>query len=192
MKIGIDIDNTITNTLPIIKEYCNMYNDTVVKRGLTMHEDGVASYNLFDWTKEENHDFCINYLEKAVLSAKVKENAAEVIRRLKNEGHEIYIISARVEPVFKTPYESTEQYLKDNDIVYDKLIVGSIDKLPYCQKYNLDIFLEDEPRYINDISPLIPVIVFDEIFNKQCVGNNIYKVTNWNQVYDIINNLQNK
>lgn len=192
MRIGIDIDNTITNTLPEIKKYCQMYNDNIVKRGLTMHEDGVASYNLFDWTEEENNDFCIKYLEEAVLKAKVKPNAAEVIKKLKSNGHEIYIISARVEPIFKTPYESTEQYLKENNIIYDKLIVGSIDKLPYCKKYNLDVFLEDEPRYINDISPIIPVIVFDEIFNKQCVGDNIYKVTNWNQVYEIINKLSNK
>ena len=34
MKIGIDIDNTITNTLPILKKYCREYNDTVIKRGL--------------------------------------------------------------------------------------------------------------------------------------------------------------
>lgn len=189
MKIGIDIDNTITDTLPIIKEYCQIYNDTVVKRNLTMHEDGVASYNLFDWTEEENHDFCMNYLEKAVLKAKVKENAKDIIKKLKEEGHEIYIISARVTPIFKTPYESTEKYLKENGIIYDKLIVGSIDKLPICLEYNLDVFLEDEPRYINDISKHIPVIVFDEIFNKQCNGDNIYKVTNWNQIYKIINNL---
>lgn len=192
MKIGIDIDNTITDTLPIIKKYCKMYNDTVVKRNLTMHEDGVASYNLFDWTPEENQDFCMNYLEKAVLSAKVKENAAKVIKKLKNDGHKIYIISARIEPVFKTPYKSTEKYLKENNIVYDKLIVGSLDKKPYCIEHNIDILLEDEPRYINDISPIIPVIVFDEIFNKQCVGNNIYKVTNWNQVYDLINRISKK
>ena len=27
---------------------------------LQMHEDGFASYNLYDWTPEENMDFCIN------------------------------------------------------------------------------------------------------------------------------------
>lgn len=192
MKIGIDIDNTITNTLPIIKEYCQYYNDNIVKRGLRMHEDGVASYNLFDWTKEENDDFCINYLEKAVLSAKVKDNASNIISKLKSEGHKIFIISARTKPVFKTPYESTEKYLKENGIIYDQLIVNISEKKPLCTKYNLDIFIEDEPRFINDISPLIPVIVFDEIFNKECNGKNIYKVTNWNEIYDIINKIANK
>lgn len=75
MKIGIDIDNTITNTLPILKKYCREYNDTVIKRGLEMHDNGVASFNLYDWTPEENMDFCVKYLEEVVLQAEVKENA---------------------------------------------------------------------------------------------------------------------
>ena len=54
MNIGIDIDNTITDTLPKLKEYCKKYNDEFVKRGLQMHENGYSSYNLYDWTKEEN------------------------------------------------------------------------------------------------------------------------------------------
>lgn len=32
MKIGIDIDNTITNTLPVLKQYCKRYNEEVVKK----------------------------------------------------------------------------------------------------------------------------------------------------------------
>ena len=36
MKIGIDIDNTITDTLPILKQYCKRYNEEVVKRNLKM------------------------------------------------------------------------------------------------------------------------------------------------------------
>ena len=34
MKIGIDIDNTITDTLPLLKTYCEEYNRNVVKRNL--------------------------------------------------------------------------------------------------------------------------------------------------------------
>lgn len=46
MKTGIDIDNTITNTLPVLKEYCARYNDEIVCRGLRMHKDGFVTYNL--------------------------------------------------------------------------------------------------------------------------------------------------
>ena len=107
MRIGIDIDNTITNTLPILKKYCKNYNDTVVKRNLHMHKDGIASYNLYDWIEEENLDFCVKYLEEVVLQAEVKEDASEVIKKLKDDGNTIYIISSRALPMFKTPYETT-------------------------------------------------------------------------------------
>ena len=42
MNIGIDIDNTITDTLPILKRYCKKYNDEEVKRNLVMHDEGFA------------------------------------------------------------------------------------------------------------------------------------------------------
>lgn len=34
MKIGIDIDNTITDTLHLLKKYCEEYNSNVVKKNL--------------------------------------------------------------------------------------------------------------------------------------------------------------
>lgn len=128
MNIGIDIDNTITDTTPLLKEYCKRYNDTVVKRGLKMHLDGFASYNLYDWTPEENMDFCIKYLEEVVMQSQVKENARETIQELKKEGHKIHIISSRAVPMFKTPYETTRKFLKEHEIIYDKLLVGKIEK----------------------------------------------------------------
>lgn len=190
MKIGIDIDNTITNTLPILKKYCKEYNDTVIKRGLEMHEDGFASYNLYDWTQEENMDFCVKYLEEVVLQAEVKENAKEIIKKLKDEGHHINIISSRAIPMFKTPYETTEKFLNEKGIVYDKLLVGKIEKKSSCIENELDVLIEDEVHYINEMAEFIPVIVFDEHYNKQCVGNNIIRVNSWLEIYDKIKELE--
>lgn len=191
MNIGIDIDNTITDTLPILKRYCKKYNDEEVKRNLVMHDEGFASYNLFDWTKEENMDFCIKYLEEVVLQANLKENAKEVIKKLKDEGHTINVISSRVAPMFKTPYETTEKYLKKHGIKYDNLLVGSINKKQISIENKIDVMIEDEPHYIEELSETIPVIVFDYEFNKICNGKNIIRVNNWNEIYDIIENLKN-
>lgn len=186
MNIGIDIDNTITNTAPILKKYCKEYNDTVVKRGLEMHETGAASFDLYDWTQEENMDFCVKYLEEVVLQAEVKENAKEVIQKLKNEGHQINIISSRAFPMFKTPYETTEKFLKEKGIVYDKLLVGKIEKRSSCVENQLDVLIEDEVKYINEMSEFMNVFVFDAVYNKQCSGKNITRVYNWIEVYDKI------
>lgn len=186
MNIGIDIDNTITNTAPILKKYCKEYNDTVVKRGLEMHETGAASFDLYDWTQEENMDFCVKYLEEVVLQAEVKENAKEVIQKLKNEGHQINIISSRAFPMFKTPYETTEKFLKEKGIVYDKLLVGKIEKRSSCVENQLDVLIEDEVKYINEMSEFMNVFVFGAVYNKQCSGKNITRVYNWIEVYDKI------
>lgn len=179
MRIGIDIDNTITNTLPILKEYCRKYNETVVKRNLKMHEDGVASYNLYDWTPEENQDFCNKYLEEVVLQAEVKKDAKEIIQELKEAGHDIYIISSRAVPEFKTPYETTEKFLKEKGIVYDKLLVGKIEKKSSCIENDIEVLIDDEPQHIMQMSEFLPVLVFDGIYNRQCVGDNIIRVYDW-------------
>lgn len=186
MRIGIDIDNTITDTLPILKQYCKRYNEEVLKRDEPINEEGFASFNLYDWTKEENMDFCMRYLEEVVLQAKVKENAQEVIKKLKEQENIIYIITARKKPDFNEPYKITEKFLKDNGIVYDELLVGKTDKKQFCIENKIDIMIDDEPQNINAISEIIPVIAFDEIYNKSCFGEKVIKVNNWNQIYNII------
>lgn len=191
MRIGIDIDNVIADTLPVLKKYCKRYNDTVIKRNLQMHENGGASYTLYDWTEKENTDFCLKYLEEVVLQAKIKDKANEIIKKLKDEGNEINIISARAVPIFKTPYETTEKYLKENGIVYDKLLVGKVEKKPFCIEHNLDVLIEDEPRYINQMAEFMKVIVMDALHNKECEGKNIIRVYNWEEVYRAIKEINN-
>ena len=83
MRIGIDVDNTIINTLPILKEYCKKYNDEVIKRNLKMNEKGYRTRMLYEWTYEENLTFCNNYLYEIFSKAEIKENAAKIIKKLK-------------------------------------------------------------------------------------------------------------
>ena len=184
MKIGIDVDNTITTTLPILKKYCKRYNDEVVKRDLKMNEKGYTTTMLYDWNAEENLVFCNKYLHEIFSQADIKENAIEIIQKIKSEGNEIHIITARSEPTVIEPYNVTKQFLDENNIAYDKIVVNCRDKYTYCKENDIDIMIDDEPRHINSISQIIPVIVFKEIHNEECIGTNIIKVNNWNEVYE--------
>lgn len=184
MKIGIDVDNTITTTMPILKAYCKKYNDEVVKRNLEMNEKGYNTLNLYEWTHEENKDFCSKYLEEVVSQAEVKENAQEVIEEIRNEGNEIFIITARSQPRFKDPYNLTKDFLDKNNIVYDEIIVNCEDKYKYCKENDIEIMMDDEPQNINTISKIIPVIAFKGLQNEECDGENIIKVDTWNEVYE--------
>ncbi len=131
MRIGVDVDNTITNTLPILKAYCRIYNEEVIKRNLKMNERGYTTTTIYNWTPEENLTFCNKYLQEIVSQAEIKENARDIIEKIKNEGNEIYIITARSEPTFIDPYNTTKNFLDKNSIVYDKIIVNCENKYKY-------------------------------------------------------------
>jgi len=183
MKIGIDVDNTITNTLPILKAYCIVYNEEVIKRNLKMNEKGCTPSNLYEWTPEEIQIFCNKYIEEIVMQAPVKENVQKVIKQLKDDGNEIQIITARSKPRFIDPYKTTQQFLNNNNIVYDKIVVNCPDKNTYCMENNIDLLIDDEPQNIEPIAKCIPVIVFRGTHNEMCEGKNIIKVSTWEEAY---------
>lgn len=189
MNIGIDVDNTITDTLPILKEYCKKYNEDVVKRNLQMNEKGFAAGNLYDWTDEEKQVFFDNILLEVFLKVETKENAKDIINKLKDEGNSIYIITARHK--IKEPYKVTEEMLKKYEINYDELIV-QIDKKQCCIEKGIDVLIDDETHNINSVSEIIPVIAFEAKHNEECQGNNIIKVNTWNEVYKIIKQMERK
>jgi len=189
MKIGIDIDNTILNTMPVLKEYCKDYNDNVVKRGLKMNPSGFSPRNLYAWTDKEKQDFCNKYIEEVVLQGKIKPKAKEIIKKLKEEGHIIYIITSRSKPMFKDPYSLTKKFLDERGIVYDKLITDCIRKDIFCEENDIDVMMDDEPHHIEGVSKTRPVIVFRGMQNRKCKGENVVKVTKWSEVYDILQNI---
>lgn len=73
-------------------------------------------------------------------------------------------------------------WLKHNGINYDKLIFSK-EKLKMCEKYNINIMIEDKTENINSISKSLPVICFHENHNKDLKGKNIYRAYSWYDVY---------
>lgn len=190
MRIGIDVDNTITDTLPLFKKYCKKYNEEVVKRNIQMNEEGFAMTNLYDWTEEEKKDCYLKYIDKAREEGKIKPKAKEIIKKLKEENNCIHIITARKRGILD-PYETTKEYLDNNEIPYDELVIQK-DKKQYCIDNNIDVLIDDEPQNINEVSKVIPVIAFEWVHNKSCTGENIIKVKTWNEVYKVIKEIEKK
>lgn len=187
MRIGIDVDNTITDTLVVMKQYCKKYNDEVVKRNLSMNEKGFAAGNLYDWTDKEKQYFFDNILPEVFSRVEPKKNAQEIIQKLKQENNEIYIITARTKA--KNSYELTLKTLQKYNIPYNELVIQK-DKKQYCIANKIDILLDDEPQNINSVSEIIPVIVFEAVHNEECNGNNIIKVKTWNEAYEAIKEIE--
>lgn len=179
MRIGIDIDDTITNTQAMIdlialREERKIYDET--KHWF---------YERYNCSKEEDEQFIRKYVEEFMASATVKDGAAHYIKKLHDEGHSIYIITARSDYYSPNVMDITLDYLAKNDIIYDKIIFKCISKNDICKENNIDLMIDDSIEHIKDIkNDGIDVIIMDNPYNRGVDGT---RATTWKEVYEIIN-----
>ena len=120
MNIGIDIDNVISNfDEALLEEYLKHDKDLrgtgIVNKNLYMTE------GMFDWTEKEEREFYLANIERIVKTLDVKDGAKEYIDKLKQDGHNIFIITGRDNGEYTNPVEMTQKWLNENKIYYDKL-----------------------------------------------------------------------
>ena len=122
----------------------------------------------------------------------------ENIKKLKKEGHKIYIITARgvdrrdkeVAGIEKMR-EVTQNWIIKNEIPSDGVIfalTGSKSKI--CLEHKIDVLIEDGVKHIEEVSKVIPVIAYKREYNKCLKDLNsnykIYWTDNWNEIFNII------
>lgn len=191
MNIGIDIDGCITDIARFIADYgIKFCYENNIKYNLKENEyDEAKALGISDELAEK---FWNEYLGFYATKYKTRDFAKEVIDKLK-EKNKIYIITARNEEglpkeLYGYMQKMVIKWLEDNEIKYDKLIFSKGSKLPYCLENNIDIMVEDSPRNLLDISNKIPVLCFDNPYNKGIEGKNIRRVYSWYDILDKINN----
>lgn len=197
MKIGIDIDNTITE---VQEELNNAAYEYAIKLGKDINKDnsyveetdnnGNIYVKKFKFTYEELKYFLKNIQEEIINKAKPRNNAVEIIKKLKEEKNEIFIITARDSEFHDNPYLLSKTWLDKHNIEYDKLIVNAREKGSVCKKERIDIFIDDQLKNCLDISrENIQVI---RISNDSKTYKNIVSLNNWNEIYKFIREWSNK
>jgi len=193
MIIGIDIDNTITHTTEMIMHYARIFGQ---ERGLNTIPDPSYYYleDALGWDKETADEFLSLYLGRIYAEMQPKEQAIEVIRGLKRE-HEVILITSRNRQ-FPQVEEVTVNWLAQNGIVYDRLILNTtsnmhfFSKLAVCLENQVEVMIEDHYELVSEISPIIPVIMFEYPYNRHLSSDNIIRVKHWNEVRQWVNQYQ--
>lgn len=189
MRIGIDLDDTITKTDEILFKYAKIYN----KEEKILFNINREEWNLtkaFGWNKENIKEFFSKYLKSIYEEAEIKENAKERINKLKDDGNEIIIITARDTKSLKEVHEVCEDWLINNKINVDKIVVDGEDKAQKCLENKIDIFIDDNicncENVYNNLK--IPVLLMNSRYNKDYQNPKIKRVYNWNEIYNEIYN----
>lgn len=188
MRIGIDIDNVISNFDEMLLETYLIHDKELRNTGIINPNAKYIRTGMFDWSNEEELSFYKDNIECIAKKLKVKEKAKEYIDRLHNDGHFIYIITGRDNGEYSEPYNMTKKWLDENNIYYDNLILTDAydmhAKSLECLKNDIDIMIDDSVRICSDlITSGITTILMDTPYNKKI---NIKRVKNWEEFYEFV------
>ena len=199
MRIGIDIDGVLTDIEQFQLDYGSKFYYENYKKEIVNHKE-YETYDIFDSNKEIDNLFWNKYFIDYSVNVKARDLSSEVIKKLKEDRNEIYIVTARGSflshssgvMTYDENKKVVKKWLEKNDIYYDKLIFSPGDKLDICLENNIDIMIEDSVHNINIVSTKLPVICFHANYNELCHGENIIRCYSWYDIYAKINNLKNK
>ena len=185
MTIGIDIDDTMTNSSEKIKEYLEKYDEEYSHHLISNFANIIRGFLIDDITKQ----FFNKYAETMGNEIELKENVKEVIDKLRNDGYKIVIVTARSDNFYKDAQKFCEEYLKRNNINYDKLVTQQTFKLECCINEKIDLFIDDALDTVEDLNNRgIKTILFNSVHNRD-KETSVKRVDNWLELYDLINNL---
>lgn len=198
MNIGIDIDGVLTDIRKFTIEHGVKYCEEN-KKGKLINPDSYNSEKVFDWDRKTDLDFWAKNIFLYASENPPLDGVAENIKKLKNDGHTIYIITARwlASPQTDKDFNCTDsmreemrntvkEWLYKNHIKYDFLIFSKEDKSEHILKNKIDIMIEDSPNNLKDLSKLTKMICVDWPYNRGIENDNIYRCFNWNEIYEKI------
>ena len=182
LNICIDIDGTITDAYYWL-DFCNEYFSTnIAKEQVTEY----AIHNVLGVKEEEYNEFYNK--NKFILHEDqlLRENVQEIITKL-SENNNIYFVTARD----KSLGMLTHRYLRKNNIPYDDLLVlGSHYKVNAAKELDCNVFIEDNYENAIQLSTAgFKVLLLDTNYNRHPLNENVTRVYNWNEIYEIIEKL---
>ena len=195
MRIGIDIDNCISNfDDTLLKEYLK-HDKELRNTGIINENPEYLRKGMFDWTDEEETSFYNANIEKFAKNLKPLEDSSYYIKKLKEDGHEIYIITGRNNGEYTNPYELTVEWLNKYDIIYDKLVLTDAydkhSKTVVCLENNIDLMVEDSTKIsLVLINNGIKVFTMNTRYNQK--EQSLDRVSKWEEIYERISKLNKK
>lgn len=182
MKIGIDIDDTMTETFDYLMPYIAEFFEVDIKY---LKHNNISYSNLPREMKKRELEFAKKYYDKVIPNTPFKPKVAEYIDKIKALGHEIIVVTARDKTLYTDEYKTTIEELNNNKINYDKLICN-FDKAKACKTEKIELFIDDSIANCSKVNGLgIETILFNSKNNIKD-KTTLYRVDSWKEVYEKI------
>lgn len=189
MRIGIDIDNVLSNFNEVLlKDYIN-HDKELRNNGIV--NNNVYIRKMFDWSEDEEKEYYKENIERLANFFEPIKDCSEYIKKLKDSGNYICIISGRDNGEYSDPYNMTLKWLKKYNIEYDKLILTNAynhqEKADICTKENIDIMVDDSINVCAKCSENhIKSLLFSTEYNQN--ETRFTRVNNWEEIFNYVSN----
>lgn len=174
MIIGIDIDNVLNNlsecTLAIYTQ----------DSGDNLKESDITEYNISKFIKEEYRKDFYKYFSDERVRSMLKGNlvAAQTIRKWKDKGYTIYLISATHPLNVGWKYEITQKLYPNLFEWYDYIWTSN------KHQFNLDVLIDDCLDNFHEFPDRFQ-IVLDKPWN-QTEEYYVHRCKDWNEIDELI------
>ena len=102
---------------------------------------------------------------------------------MKKEKNDVYIITARRKREGEIVEKITNEWLKDNGILYDELFINIKEKSKIVNQLKIDIFIDDNFKNCKEASNLgVRTLLMDSRLNKNLNDEKIKRVFSWNDI----------
>ena len=183
MRIGIDVDDTITDSWEcLIPYYSRLFNIPEDK----LHKSFPYYRSIKDkvGSVEDYYRILKPTYDEVTPNVNLLPHVKETIDKLYELGHKVIFITSRGID-HTNPYLDTKNFLDKYHVKYDKIIVNSKNKAEICQRENVNLFIDDSYKHCKAVSELgIPVLMPSRYYNKD--DTEFTHFSDWNYVYEYI------
>lgn len=169
MRLGIDLDNTICDTLAV-----TLYLQKVYSLNNEVEESSI-------WENENlKKDFLQTNLRKIYKNTKLKRGVKESFNILRSNGIEILVVTSRNQDYVKDVQGITYSFVESNHLPVKEILFNSGNKVDICLKNKIDLMIEDRyDKFLNLRNANINTLLFDD---KGQYPEETSKISEWNEV----------
>lgn len=200
MNIGIDVDGVLVDMEGYQLKYGKIYFSKVHGKDV-VNPKAFDIEQIFDCTHAEREKFWQKYIWAYCLKEPPLKNAPEIISKLHNDGHRIFLITGRAHTTEsgvtgKLFRWMLKHWLKKNHIYYDEIVFcsekdSSTDKLDACMDKKIDVMIDDKPENLLALADRIKVICYPAVWNEDVESDAFIRVSDWADIYEKIGTGQN-
>ena len=187
MRIGIDLDGVVFDSDRMFGAYAELFD--IEHNGRGKQGDSRYLEVMYGWSDELFNEYMDKYLNIVLHDAPVMLLAKDVLKILKDDGHELIVITNRSTLDGKEKVVTEERFEKEG-LSFDKIVFKKGSKVPVLKEEKIDIMIDNTPEVVDELSQNnIKCIYFKD--NTRVINHPLVATAhNWAEVYRIIKNMK--